>query len=186
MNYSFLLSLLGASLISARRAPSCSDNKSSSIKCHSSSSKSSKCSQSSSLHDNTKCSRQLQSIVHVPSDIELFEDSSKLETQFRALGQVLFTPQNASYVWSFEQKYGVQVYISDGFGNSWDYDLNPPTVQYFQSQDMSRSWAHSQLNFPGFSYDPNTQAYYYTFNIYSLEGEQIIVTLTNAERQLGK
>ncbi len=176
MNFSVLLTLLCVSAISARSAPSCSD-KISSIKC--SSSKSSKCSESSSLHDNSKCSRELQAIVHFPSQVEAFEDSSNLEREFKAIGQVLFTPQNASYVWAFEQKYGVQVHISDGFGYSWIYSINPPTVVYEPKQEMSRPYAHSQINFPGFAYNSANQNYYYTFNIFSLEGELLVVTITD-------
>lgn len=176
MNFLIILSLLVISTISARRCPSsCSDFPSSS-KC-SSSSKSQLCSESS-LHDNTKCSRELQAIIHVPELAEDFEDAARLEKEFRVFSPALFTAQNASFVWAFETKYNIIVKIYDGFAYEWVYTPSPPAVVYQPAEYIYQTYARSQINFSGFNYNSNNQTYLYTFTVWNNDGRILVVTLS--------
>lgn len=63
-----------------------------------------------------KCSLELQAALnypHTPAADYLI----KIAHRFNAAGEVLYTPNNVSYIQNFQQTYGVNIKVFDSFGD---------------------------------------------------------------------
>lgn len=127
------------------------------------------------------CSLQLQKIVSSPLDPDggfHEEQFLRWEKEILLASELLFTPNNATFYWSMEQKYGIDIIVFDGFSHGWVYKIDPtPTVSYLSFISLSANYNTALINYPGFTYRFEVKKYYMTIPVYSRDARLITVTL---------
>lgn len=122
-----------------------------------------------------KCSRELAAIVYKPETCAL-KYLDRISTTLKARSQILFTPQADSFIYSFENTYNVLLTLVDAMGNTMEYFPNQTKVP--GTPVKYTDTAQSYLNFPGFVRQASNQKFYYTFSIFSEDGQYYDVTLS--------
>lgn len=124
---------------------------------------------------SSKCSKDLEKIIYKPDTCALkyFE---KISADIKASSQVFFTPEADSFIYAFENAFNVNLTLVDALGH---------TMNYYPNKTKSAGWpviyadvAQSYLNLPGFARQVSCQTFYYTFAIFSKEGQYYGVTLS--------
>lgn len=124
---------------------------------------------------SNKCSRELEAIIYKPETCAL-QYFNRISAQLKARSEVFFTPQADPFIYTFINEYNVLLSLVDAMGNTMNYYPNltkspGSPVQYTDT-------AQSYLNIPGFVRQVSNQKFYYTFSIFSKNGEYYDVTLS--------
>lgn len=123
-----------------------------------------------------KCTRKLEEILFKP-DPCAFRYLQTVANKFRARAQILFGPQDLvdSFIFSFENEYKVKVDLVNPFGGVVKY--HPDGTKSIGEPAQYSNTAQAYLNFPGFVRQVNQENFYYTFQVYSPDGQYYAVTL---------
>ena len=123
-----------------------------------------------------KCTRKLEEILFKP-DPCAFRYLQTVANKFRARAQILFGPQDLadSFIYNFENEYQVEIALVDAFGGSVNY--NPDGTKSSGEPVQYTDTAQAYLNFPGFVRQVSQQNFYYTFQVFSPDGQYYAVTL---------
>lgn len=129
------------------------------------------------FYKRNQCSRQLQIALHKPETCA-YKYLSKISEIFKARSQVLFTSTSEadSFIYTFENTFNVLVSLANPFGKYTNYYPNG-TKQPGQPAKYTDT-AQSYLNFPGFVRQISSQEFYYTFNVFSTDGQYYDITLS--------
>ena len=128
------------------------------------------------------CVHTLERIIYSPiktGDVYSEDDILEWEKELRQVTPLLFTQNNATFYWSLEQRYNINIDVYDGFGYGWVYGITPtPTVNYISMTPMSANYIRSLTNYGAYSYHPNTRESQYSFTVWNTDGRLIVVTFT--------
>ena len=122
-----------------------------------------------------KCSNELAQIVYKPESCAL-QYFDKISVPLKTRSEIFFTAEADSFIYSFENTHNVLVTLVDSMGKTMIYypnltKISGPPVMYTDT-------AQSYINFPGFVRQVGDQEFYYTFSIFSKEGQHYDVTLS--------
>ena len=124
-----------------------------------------------------KCTRELEAILHKPQTYELLYLEG-LAREFK-LGspQIFASPEQAdAFIYSFAQKYRIEVTLVPTFGDSVNY--YPDGTSAEGSHSKYTDTAQSYLNFGGFVKQVSDERFFYTFSINSPDARRYGVTLS--------
>lgn len=122
------------------------------------------------------CARYLESTIFKPESCA-YKYMERLAIDFRIKAQpVLFTPQVDQFIYSFETSNQIKVALIDAFGLQTSY--HPNGTKTTGSYALYSDTAQAYTNFPGFVRQINADNFYYTFEMFSTEGQYYGVTLS--------
>lgn len=122
-----------------------------------------------------KCALQLQAALNYP-ETPAANYLGQIAQRFRCSSQVLYTPNNVSYIENFERTYGVIVVVHDAFGVPLFPDSSSP-IYPLLTPTMGVPIYPAEINNPIVAYFPGHLAYDTTFLVYSAFGEVKIVSI---------
>lgn len=126
---------------------------------------------------STKCTRTLEETIFNPESCAFLYMQS-IAYKFLARSQIVFGPvENVdAFIYAFENEFEINVDLADAFGQVVNY--YPDGTKSFGYPSKYSNSARAYLNFPGFARQPSDSTFYYTFQIYSRDGEYYAVILS--------
>lgn len=126
--------------------------------------------------DAKKCTRNLENVLYKPENCAYIYLRS-IAYKFLPRSQIIFKDQEHgdAFIYNFEAEYGVKVDLIDPFGHVTKYHPNGTKSHGLPNKYTDSAQAY--LNFGGFVRQVNQNNFFYTFQIFSPDGQYIGVTL---------
>ena len=119
------------------------------------------------------CTKELEEIVYQPESATLAY-FTRISEGFKCAGPVLWTPQNISFIQTFENKYNVNVEVFDAFGHLIYPEIIPALKNTLTKDDrlnMGSITATANMNGSGYVRDTDAEEMAkYEFIVYDYQG----------------